>query len=126
MPVGTQVKMQRVLEMREITPLGTNDVRPVDLRVVAAAKIEFRSGRAWRFREYLHYRLHVVTISITPLRERPDDIPLLFSLLLRVQRRAFAEKSRRSARKWAVTCLHMPGPAMSASSRTSWKGLGLA
>ncbi len=38
MPAATQVKLLRVLEMREITPLGTNEIRPVDLRVVAAAK----------------------------------------------------------------------------------------
>ncbi|CAN7704822.1 sigma-54-dependent transcriptional regulator [Pararhizobium sp. LjRoot238] len=80
MPVATQVKMLRVLEMREITPLGTNDVRPVDLRVVAAAKIDLGDPDArGDFREDLYYRLNVVTISIPPLRERREDIPLLFS-----------------------------------------------
>ncbi|WP_455274793.1 sigma-54-dependent transcriptional regulator [Rhizobium herbae] len=80
MPLGTQVKMLRVLEMREITPLGTNDVRPVDLRVVAAAKIDLGDPAVrGDFREDLYYRLNVVTISIPPLRERRDDIPLLFS-----------------------------------------------
>ena len=80
MPLATQVKMLRVLEMREITPLGTNEVRPVDLRVVAAAKVDL-SDPASRgdFREDLYYRLNVVTISIPPLRERRDDIPLLFT-----------------------------------------------
>ncbi len=72
-------KMLRVLEMREITPLGTNEVRPVDLRVVAAAKIDLGDpGQRGDFREDLYYRLNVVTISIPPLRERRDDIPLLF------------------------------------------------
>ncbi|MDR9759213.1 sigma-54 dependent transcriptional regulator [Rhizobium redzepovicii] len=80
MPVATQVKMLRVLEMREITPLGTNEVRPVDLRVVAAAKIDLGDpDLRGDFREDLYYRLNVVTISIPPLRERRDDIPLLFS-----------------------------------------------
>ncbi|EGE60605.1 UNVERIFIED_ORG: two-component system C4-dicarboxylate transport response regulator DctD [Rhizobium esperanzae] len=80
MPVATQVKMLRVLEMREITPLGTNEVRPVDLRVVAAAKIDLGDPEVrGDFREDLFYRLNVVTISIPPLRERRDDIPLLFS-----------------------------------------------
>jgi two-component system, NtrC family, C4-dicarboxylate transport response regulator DctD len=80
MPLGTQVKMLRVLEMREITPLGTNEVRPVDLRVVAAAKIDLGDPAVrGDFREDLYYRLNVVTISIPPLRERRDDIPLLFS-----------------------------------------------
>ena len=87
MPLSTQVKMLRVLEMREITPLGTNDVRSVDLRVVAAAKIDL-SDPAQRgdFRDDLYYRLNVVTISIPPLRERREDIALLFSFF--VQRAA--------------------------------------
>ncbi|MBY3054019.1 sigma-54-dependent transcriptional regulator [Rhizobium laguerreae] len=80
MPAATQIKMLRVLEMREITPLGTNEVRPVDLRVVAAAKIDLGDPSVrGDFREDLYYRLNVVTISIPPLRERRDDIPLLFS-----------------------------------------------
>ncbi|MBY5808904.1 sigma-54-dependent transcriptional regulator [Rhizobium leguminosarum] len=80
MPAATQVKMLRVLEMREITPLGTNEVRPVDLRVVAAAKIDLGDPSVrGDFREDLYYRLNVVTISIPPLRERRDDVPLLFS-----------------------------------------------
>ncbi|PDT16127.1 Fis family transcriptional regulator [Rhizobium sp. J15] len=80
MPLATQVKMLRVLEMREITPLGTNEVRPVDLRVVAAAKIDLGDPEVrGDFREDLYYRLNVVTISIPPLRERREDIPLLFS-----------------------------------------------
>lgn len=80
MPPSTQVKMLRVLEMREITPLGTNDVRPVDLRVVAAAKVDLSDPAARDdFREDLYYRLNVVTISIPPLRERREDIPLLLT-----------------------------------------------
>ncbi|RJG40763.1 sigma-54 dependent transcriptional regulator [Mesorhizobium sp. DCY119] len=83
MPVATQVKMLRVLEMREITPLGTNEVRPIDLRVVAAAKIDLGDpGQRGDFREDLYYRLNVVTLSIPPLRERREDIPLLFSHFL--------------------------------------------
>jgi two-component system C4-dicarboxylate transport response regulator DctD len=79
MPPSTQVQMLRVLEMREVTPLGTNDVRPVDLRVVAAAKVDLGDPtQRGDFREDLYYRLNVVTISIPPLRERRDDIPLLF------------------------------------------------
>ncbi|MDH4440429.1 MAG: sigma-54 dependent transcriptional regulator [Rhizobium sp.] len=80
MPLATQVKMLRVLEMREVSPLGTNDIRPVDLRVVAAAKIDLGDPDArGTFREDLYYRLNVVTISIPPLRERRADIPLLFA-----------------------------------------------
>lgn len=79
MPPATQVQMLRVLEMREVTPLGTNEVRPVDLRVVAAAKIDLGDPAERRdFREDLYYRLNVVTLSIPPLRERREDVPLLF------------------------------------------------
>ncbi|RVN79176.1 sigma-54-dependent Fis family transcriptional regulator [Sinorhizobium meliloti] len=83
MPPATQVKMLRVLEAREITPLGTNLTRPVDIRVVAAAKVDLGNPAArGDFREDLYYRLNVVTLSIPPLRERSDDIPLLFSHFL--------------------------------------------
>lgn len=79
MPPAIQVQMLRVLEMREVTPLGTNEIRPVDLRVVAAAKVDLGDPAQRRdFREDLYYRLNVVTLSIPPLRERRDDIPLLF------------------------------------------------
>ncbi|TPL45896.1 sigma-54 dependent transcriptional regulator [Mesorhizobium sp. B2-4-6] len=79
MPASTQVQMLRVLEMREVTPLGTNEIRPVDLRVVAAAKVDLGdAGQRGNFREDLYYRLNVVTLSIPPLRERRDDVPLLF------------------------------------------------
>ena len=79
-PLSTQVKLLRVLEGRSVTPLGTNEVRPVDFRVVAAAKEDLAvSSRDGKFREDLFYRLNVVSISIPPLRERRDDIPLLFT-----------------------------------------------
>ena len=79
MPPAIQVQMLRVLEMREVTPLGTNEVRPIDLRVVAAAKVDLGDPRQrGDFREDLYYRLNVVTISIPPLRDRRDDVPLLF------------------------------------------------
>jgi two-component system C4-dicarboxylate transport response regulator DctD len=79
MPLATQVKMLRVLEMREIAPLGTNEIRPLDLRVIAAAKVDLGDASERRnFREDLYYRLNVVTLSIPPLRERAEDIPLLF------------------------------------------------
>lgn len=83
MPLSTQVKLLRVLETREITPLGTNEHRPIDLRVVAAAKVDLGStDQRANFREDLFYRLNVVTVSIPPLRERREDIMLLFTYFL--------------------------------------------
>ncbi|WP_251864526.1 sigma-54 dependent transcriptional regulator [Achromobacter sp. Marseille-Q4962] len=90
MPLAVQVKLLRVLESRQITPLGSNEVRNLDLRVVAATKEDLGSPaiRA-RFREDLFYRLNVVTIRIPPLRERRDDIPLLFAHYLGQASRRF-------------------------------------
>ena len=83
MPVSTQVKLLRVLEAREVAPLGTNDLRAVDLRVVAASKVDLsHPAQRSSFREDLFFRLNVVTISIPPLRERREDIPLLFAHFL--------------------------------------------
>jgi two-component system C4-dicarboxylate transport response regulator DctD len=102
MPASTQVQMLRVLEMREVTPLGTNEVRPVDLRVVAAAKVDLgNASQRGNFREDLYYRLNVVTLSIPPLRERRDDVPLLFGY--------FAERAAARFRR--------PVPAISAAIR---------
>jgi len=80
MPLAVQVKLLRVLETRQVTPLGTNEVRRADLRVVAATKVDLGDpAMRARFREDLYYRLNVVTIHLPPLRERRDDIPLLFA-----------------------------------------------
>lgn len=80
MAPALQVKLLRVLETREVAPLGTNEVRPLDLRVVAASKVDLGEAAArGAFREDLFYRLNVVTVRIPPLRERKGDIPLLFA-----------------------------------------------
>lgn len=80
MPLAVQVKLLRVLESRQITPLGSNEVRTLDLRVVAATKEDLGNPAIRdKFREDLFYRLNVVTIRIPPLRERREDIGLLFA-----------------------------------------------
>lgn len=84
MPLAVQVKMLRVLEEREIHPIGANEPRVLDLRVLASAKIDLgEASRRGQFREDLFYRLNVVRLRVPPLRERREDIPLLFAHFLR-------------------------------------------
>jgi len=79
MPMDLQIKLLRVLQDRTIVPLGGNDEIPIDIRVIAATKEDLRDlSNEGKFRQDLFYRLDVLTLSIPPLRERQDDIPLLF------------------------------------------------
>lgn len=83
MPPTVQVKMLRVLEEREVHPIGANEPRVLDLRVLASVKSDpVRAVEEGRLREDLFYRLNVVRLRIPPLRERREDIPLLFAHLL--------------------------------------------
>jgi two-component system C4-dicarboxylate transport response regulator DctD len=79
MPMSLQIKLLRVLEERVIERLGANDVIPLDLRIIAASKADLKAlSQQEGFREDLYYRLDVVRVDIPSLRERRDDIPLLF------------------------------------------------
>ncbi len=84
LPPQTQVKFLRVLQERTIERLGGGRPIPVDVRIVAATKVDLaRAVREKRFREDLFYRLNVVTIKVPPLRERLDDVPLLVAHFIR-------------------------------------------
>jgi two-component system response regulator AtoC len=78
LPVSLQVKLLRVLQEGEITPLGGVGSKKIDVRVIAATSKELaKEVEGGRFREDLFYRINVMTINLPPLRERRGDIPLL-------------------------------------------------
>ncbi len=93
MSPAMQVKLLRVLQERELTRVGGQDVVRVDVRLIAASnkdlKKEIREGR---FREDLFYRLNVVALALPPLKERAEDIPLLAQHFLKL----FAERNAKA------------------------------
>ncbi|WP_313885000.1 sigma-54-dependent Fis family transcriptional regulator [Desulfofundulus sp. TPOSR] len=90
MPLPMQAKILRVLQEKEIERLGDTRPRAVDVRVVAATNRDLEELiRQGHFREDLYYRLNVVSLYIPPLRERPDDIPLLVNHFIKKFNREF-------------------------------------
>lgn len=79
LPLSMQVKLLRVLENGEIIPVGSSTARKINVRVVAATNVDLLAAiRKGHYREDLYYRLNQISIAIPPLRERKDDIVLLF------------------------------------------------
>jgi len=81
LPMATQARLLRVLENGEYIPVGATEVRKTDVRIVAATNVNIRQAISeGRFREDLYYRLNQVPVQMPPLRQRGEDIVLLFRL----------------------------------------------
>jgi two-component system C4-dicarboxylate transport response regulator DctD len=84
-PMALQIKLLRVLEERKVVRLGANEGIDLDVRVIAATKVDLLGlCSKGLFREDLYYRLNLVKVDIPPLRERIEDVPLLFLHFARV------------------------------------------
>jgi two-component system response regulator HydG len=93
MPMSMQAKLLRTLENGEIMPVGANEIRHVDVRVVAATRRDVRTMvEQGDFRDDLFYRLNQVMVRLPPLRERREDIPLLVERFLALAAEAHGKK----------------------------------
>ncbi|MFI5170808.1 MAG: sigma-54 interaction domain-containing protein [Chitinophagales bacterium] len=112
LPLGTQARLLRVLEAGEFLRVGSSKVQKTDVRVVAATNVDLhRLIEAGRFREDLFYRLSTVPIYVPPLRERKEDIYLLF--------RKFASDF---AEKYRTPGIALSEDAVELLQRYSWPG----
>ncbi|RTL52250.1 MAG: response regulator [Rhodocyclaceae bacterium] len=112
MPLPLQVKLLRVLEEREVRPVGANRSYSVDVRVISATHRDLETEMAeGRFRSDLFYRLNVVTLAIPSLAERRDDIPLLANHFL-----------RRLAKRYRKEINGFAPEAMELLARAAWPG----
>jgi len=112
LPEEIQVKLLRVLQMGEVERLGSTQTLRVDVRLVAATNRNLEEAvAAGRFRSDLYYRLHVFPIHVPPLRERPEDIPLLVAYL--------AERKGKAVGK-IIDCI--PEAVMQRLLQYSWPG----
>ncbi len=112
LPLGTQARLLRVLESGEFMKVGSSDVQRCDIRVVAATNVKLEEAvRAGKFRQDLFYRLNTVTIELPPLRERGQDIGLLF--------RKFASDF---ADKYHMPPIRLTDEATEVLERYTWPG----
>ena len=112
LPLPTQARLLRVLEMGEFIPVGASQSQKTDVRIVAATNVNLKEAVAnGKFREDLFFRLNTVPIEVPALRMRPDDVPLLF--------RRFAADS---AEKYRMPPLRLSDEARTILMRYRWPG----
>jgi DNA-binding NtrC family response regulator len=109
---ATQVKLLRVLQHREVIPVGATESIPIDTRLIAATNRDLEEAmRRATFRQDLYYRLNVIALHLPPLRDRQDDVPLLVdSFLQRLSStRGGEEKTLSSEADEAIRAYQWPG-----------------
>jgi transcriptional regulator with PAS, ATPase and Fis domain len=112
MPLSTQAKLLRALQNQEFLPVGSLKLRKVSVRIVAATHRDLHAAIAdGKFREDLYYRLSMVELKVPPLRDRPEDIPLLA--------RHFAQKF---SREFGKQVTGLTPRALIVLERHSWPG----
>ncbi|WP_432383550.1 sigma-54-dependent transcriptional regulator [Duganella sp. P38] len=112
LPMALQVKLLRVLQERYVERLGSNSPIPVDVRVIAASKVDLKQwSDQQKFRSDLYYRLNLIVLNLPPLRERREDIPLLFEHFVL----GAAARYKREAPP-------VPGPLMQSLMAHNWPG----
>ena len=112
LPLPTQVRLLRILENGEFLKVGSSKVQKTDVRIVAATNIQMIDAiQKGKFREDLYYRLSTIEINLPPLRERKDDIPLLF--------RKFASDF---GLKYRMPPLSLDETAKTALTKYNWNG----
>ncbi|MBU6271898.1 MAG: sigma-54 dependent transcriptional regulator [Betaproteobacteria bacterium] len=99
LPLAMQVKLLRAIQEKRVRKVGANTEEPVDVRIISATHQDLsRCVAAGRFRQDLFYRLNVIELRVPPLRERPQDIPLLAqAILARLSERAGVQPAPRLA-----------------------------
>jgi DNA-binding NtrC family response regulator len=123
MPPDLQVKFLRVLEERRVTPVGGNDSKESDFRLVSATNRDLKKEiEAGRFRQDLYYRLKGVVVDLPALRERPEDVPLLAERF----REVFAKEHERAVTGFTPAALSVlmsyawPGNVREMKSAIEW------
>jgi PAS domain S-box-containing protein len=112
LPLAMQPKLLRVLQDGEFEPVGIDQTRRVNVRIIAASNRDLKSlVRAGRFREDLYYRLSVFPIEVPPLRERKDDIPILTKHFLDAACKRFSRAG-----------LHLPASQLRQLQNYDWPG----
>lgn len=112
LPFALQTKLLRVLESREVVPLGTDQAVAVDVRLIAATNRPLEQlVRSGEFREDLLYRINTIEILLPPLRDRADDVPRLASHFVRLYARKYhlPEKPVDAEALSALAAYHWPG-----------------